>query len=510
MKNIQKFSSKIINLDTLKKKIGKFPRKKKAILCHGVFDIVHPGHIRHLVFAKSKADILVVSITADRHIKKGTYRPHVPENLRALNLALFEIVDYVLIDQNPTPIKNLKLIKPDFYAKGYEYSKIKNSFATKEEVDTLKKIGSKIIFTPGDIVYSSSKLLNQNLPDLKYEKLSQLMNQKKTSFNQIDLVLDKIKNIKVHVIGDMIIDTYTQGKSIGGQTKTPTLSIKVIEETNYIGGAGIVAKHLRQAGADVFLTTVIGNDKLGRFSKKELTKAGIRCSAIKDESRPTVNKNVIICENHRLIKLDKVENHPISNQILKEIVKNIRNVKADIIIFSDFRHGIFNELTINEFLKSAPKKTFKVADSQVASRWGNITDFKNLDLITPNEREARFSVGEQDASVQGLADLVKLQSKVKNLILKLGEKGVLCADSKSSFFSIDSFVDHLSDPVGSGDALLAYASLVYFKTKSLFLASLVGSIAAACECEVNGNVPISKKIIRSKVNEIKNKIEFQQ
>ena len=128
MKNIQKFSSKIINLDTLKKKIGKFPRKKKAILCHGVFDIVHPGHIRHLVFAKSKADILVVSITADRHIKKGTYRPHVPENLRALNLALFEIVDYVLIEIKPTPIKHLKLNKPDFYAKGYEYSKIKNSY----------------------------------------------------------------------------------------------------------------------------------------------------------------------------------------------------------------------------------------------------------------------------------------------------------------------------------------------------------------------------------------------
>jgi rfaE bifunctional protein kinase chain/domain len=308
----------------------------------------------------------------------------------------------------------------------------------------------------------------------------------------------------------MIIDTYTQGKSIGGQTKTPTLSIKVIEENNYIGGAGIVAKHLRQAGANVFLTTVIGIDKLGKFSIKELKKDRINYSAIKDDSRPTVNKNVIICENHRLVKLDKVENHAISNVIVNEVVKNIKKVKADIIIFSDFRHGIFNETSIEKFLKSMPKKIFKVADSQVASRWGNITDFKNFDLITPNEREARFSVGEQDASVQGLADLVKEKSKAKNLILKLGEKGILCADSKSSFFSLDSFVNHLLDPVGSGDALLAYSSLVYFKTKSLFLASFIGSVAAACECEVNGNVPISIKTIRLKINEIKNKIKFQQ
>jgi rfaE bifunctional protein kinase chain/domain len=510
MKNIKKFSSKIINLKLLIKKIGNKPRKKKVIMCHGVFDIVHPGHIRHLIFAKSKADILIVSITADRHIKKGTYRPHVPENLRAINLSLFEIVDYVLIDQNPTPIKNLKLIRPDYYAKGYEYSKIRNSSATKEEIETLKKIGSRIIFTPGDVVYSSSKLLNQNLPDLKYEKLIQLMSQKKINFDQINQALDKIKNIKVHVIGDMIIDTYTQGKSIGGQTKTPTLSIKVIEENNYIGGAGIVAKHLRQAGANVFLTTVIGIDKLGKFSIKELKKDRINYSAIKDDSRPTVNKNVIICENHRLVKLDKVENHAISNVIVNEVVKNIKKVKADIIIFSDFRHGIFNETSIEKFLKSMPKKIFKVADSQVASRWGNITDFKNFDLITPNEREARFSVGEQDASVQGLADLVKEKSKAKNLILKLGEKGILCADSKSSFFSLDSFVNHLLDPVGSGDALLAYSSLVYFKTKSLFLASFIGSVAAACECEVNGNVPISIKTIRLKINEIKNKIKFQQ
>jgi cytidyltransferase-like protein len=197
MKNIKKFSSKIINLKLLIKKIGNKPRKKKVIMCHGVFDIVHPGHIRHLIFAKSKADILVVSITADRHIKKGTYRPHVPENLRAINLSLFEIVDYVLIDQNPTPIKNLKLIRPDYYAKGYEYSKIINSSATKEEIETLKKIGSRIIFTPGDVVYSSSKLLNQNLPDLKYEKLIQLMSQKKINFDQINQALDKIKNISL-------------------------------------------------------------------------------------------------------------------------------------------------------------------------------------------------------------------------------------------------------------------------------------------------------------------------
>ncbi len=120
---LDKFNHKIISAVQLKKLFGPFPRKKKIIMCHGNFDVVHPGHIRHLVFAKSKADILVVSITADLKIQKGIYRPHVPERLRAFNLAALEIVDYVIIDENKTSIKNISLIKPDFFAKGFEYSK---------------------------------------------------------------------------------------------------------------------------------------------------------------------------------------------------------------------------------------------------------------------------------------------------------------------------------------------------------------------------------------------------
>src|SRR5262249_33533832 len=102
----EKYGHKIKTVEELQRIIGRRPRAKKVIMCHGVFDVVHPGHLRHLLYAKSKADVLVTSITADVHISKGQYRPHVPQELRALNLAAFEIVDYVLIDPNPTPIQN--------------------------------------------------------------------------------------------------------------------------------------------------------------------------------------------------------------------------------------------------------------------------------------------------------------------------------------------------------------------------------------------------------------------
>src|SRR5437762_4237131 len=109
----EKYQHKIKTVDELIGVIGRRPREKKVIICHGVFDVVHPGHLRHLLYAKSKAPILVVSIIADVHVTKGKHRPHIPQDLRALSLAAFEIVDYVVIDAEPTAAHHLKLIQPD-------------------------------------------------------------------------------------------------------------------------------------------------------------------------------------------------------------------------------------------------------------------------------------------------------------------------------------------------------------------------------------------------------------
>ena len=104
------YGHKIKTVDELCAAICPRPRGSIVVMCHGVFDLVHPGHIRHLLYAKSKADILIASLTADIHIAKAQYRPFVPQDLRALNLAALEMVDYVLIDEEATPLRNLARI----------------------------------------------------------------------------------------------------------------------------------------------------------------------------------------------------------------------------------------------------------------------------------------------------------------------------------------------------------------------------------------------------------------
>jgi cytidyltransferase-like protein len=518
---LEAFSHKVKAVEDVLEIIGPFPRRKKVIMCHGVFDVVHPGHVRHLAYARSKADVLIVSITADRHISKGAYRPHIPERLRALSLAAFEMVDFVVVDGEPNPLKNLAFLRPDYFAKGFEYTSSGLPPATREEADTVEAYGGQMIFTPGDIVYSSSKFIELARPKVQVEKLLMLMRARKVSFDDLRQAVRALAGFKVHVVGDTIIDSYTRTALIGGQTKTPTFSVLYEGRDDYIGGAGIVAQHLRAAGAEVVLSTVLGEDALRDFTVKGLQTSGVNVRPIVDPTRPTTNKNAIIAGGYRLLKIDTLDNHPISEAILARLLDSVSGTCADAVVFSDFRHGIFNRATVAPLTRAIPQNAYRVADSQVASRWGNITEFVGFDLIAPNEREARFALGDQDATVGSLSTALLEACKCKTLILKLGDRGVFCArlfgnpmqadrGSIDSFaYHIDSFAHHVVDAVGAGDALLAYATLAMLATDNEVVAGVLGSLAAACECEIDGNVPVKPEDVIAKIGAVEKMAEYK-
>lgn len=512
--SLERYRHKIKTVEELGQIIGGRQRQKKVVMCHGVFDVVHPGHIRHLLYAKSKADILIASLTADAHIRKGQDRPHVPQDLRALNLAAFEAVDYVIIDVNATPIQNISKLQPDFFAKGYEYTAAGLPPKTQEEADVLHAYGGELIFTPGDIVYSSTTLIDLAPPAIKIEKLLWFMESEKLTFDSLRDCLDRLKGKRVHVVGDTIVDSYTQTVTIGGQTKTPTVSVQYERRDDYIGGAAIVAEHLRAAGADVIFSTVLGEDVLKDFVLNGLTESGVQCRPVISSTRPTTNKNAIVAGGYQLLKIDTLDNRSISDDTLRTLAAAVSETACDAVVFSDFRHGIFNRRTIPRLIAAIPHGVYKVADSQVASRWGNITEFKNFDLITPNEREARFALADQDSGIRPLASALYDQAQCKTLILKLGERGVLTCRSSDhqsldSFVAVDSFVERLTDALGAGDALLAYATLSMLATGSDAVATILGSMAAACECEYDGNIPVTLDDVRRKIDAVERQAEYR-
>ena len=506
------FRRKIVTPQELSKLIGAPPRKNTVVMCHGCFDIVHPGHLRHLMYAKERAAILVASLTSDAHITKGQMRPFVPEQLRAVNLAALEMVDYVIIDPNSTPIENLKIIRPDLYAKGFEYFSGGVPPKTQEEIDILDSYGGEILFTPGDVVYSSSFLIDAAPPKIGAAKLQILMESEGITFNDLRAALQKMQGIKIHVIGDTIVDSYTHCRMVGGMTKTPTISVQYEQQVDYSGGAAVVSKHMRGAGANVTLSTVLGNDPLRDFVLKDLEAAGVNAQVVIDKTRPTTNKNSIIAQNYHLLRVSKLDNRVISDKVVTQVVDSISSTHADGYVFSDFRHGMFNRNTIPIFVGAVPKSAFKSADSQVASRWGNILEFENFDLITPNEKEARFALGDQDSVVRPLALELYKRAGCKNLIMTLGERGLMAYRAPQAqagaFFVLDSFADHVIDAVGAGDALLSYSSLALVATGNIVIASILGAIAGAIACEHDGNNPVSPEDVIAKLESVEKVVTF--
>lgn len=505
------FTHKIKSVEEIKDIIGKRPRKKTVVMCHGTFDIVHPGHIRQLIYAKSKGDILVVSVNLDKYATSGHSTTYVPEELRALNIAAFEIVDYVFLNNSSKISDSISILQPDFFVKGFEFSPNKNNQEIKAEQQSLESYGGELVFSPGDMPYSTNNLLNKNKPNLSLDQLLVLMSAEKISFETLRNTITKFKKINVHVIGDLIVDKYSTCTILGPSQKSPAFSVRHDETTIYVGGAGVVAKHLKSLGVKVTLTTVVGKDDDATFALKDLQDSGIKVNAIIDKARPTTAKERFYVDNNRLLlQVDRVDNHAISDLTLDKLSQFIKKTATEAVVFSDFRHGIFNSETIDKIVKSIPNKVLKVADSQVSNRWGNILDFSEFDLITPNEREARFALGDQDTTIRPLAQMLYNKSACHYLILKLGANGIMVYRSPGmesrEFFYVDTFVEDSIDPIGAGDALLAAATSALVISKDIVQASILGNMCAAIECSKLGNKPVSLKELIEMTYKLENKI----
>jgi rfaE bifunctional protein nucleotidyltransferase chain/domain len=505
---LDRHRAKIVHPDQLAALLGPRPRARTVVMCHGVFDVVHPGHLRHLLYAKSKADVLVCGVTADAHITKGPYRPHVPQDLRAANLAMLDIVDYVVVVDATKPTELLGTLQPDFFAKGFEYSRGARPAGPIAEVAAVEAYGGEVLFTPGDVVYSSSALIEAAAPDLRWDKLRLVMRRAEVSFDDLRLTLAAMGNCAVHVVGDAIVDALLHCEVVGANAKTPTISVRRDRREDFVGGAGIVAKHARAAGAAVKFTTVLGGDQHGLMVLDDLAAAGVEVDHVVDRARPTTVKEAVVAGGYRLLKIDTVDNRPVSDAVLERLRASVAETRGGAVVFSDFRHGIFNARTIPGLIVAllVSGATLRVADSQVASRWGNILDFPEFDLVVPNEREARFALGDQDSGVRPLAHRLHAAARCRWLLMKMGARGVLAcagrdAAGEDQSFVLDSFARAVVDPVGAGDAFLAYATLALLVRPCLATAAVLGSLAAGAECQYDGNVPVALERVLAKIDE---------
>ncbi len=469
--------------------------KKKIVLVTGNFNVLHPGHIRIFRYAKEVGHRLVVGVNGDSLASNQTY---ISEKLRLEGVKSNIWVDEAFIMKKS--IKTLiNKIRPDYVLKGKEYQNRENP-----ENKLLQKYGGKLIFSSGESSFSSVDLINKELAGIHSTNIklpNKYFIRNKINNIQLKKILNNFSKLKICVIGDCIVDEYITCKPLGMSQEDPSIVVSPIDNSKFIGGASIVASHGASLGAQVTFISVAGNDQNHRYILKNLKKYGVQSHIVTDNLRPTNLKQRFRDSRKSLLRVNKIHQEPISFDIENKILSKFRKIvnKIDLLVFSDFNYGCISQSLLEKIMKLCKKKSIKiVADSQSSSQYGDISRFKKMDMITPTEREARVSLKNQEDGLVVLTDKLKTASKAKNVILKLGEEGVLIyTNNKNNKKITTDRIGALNlspkDVAGAGDSMLIISGMALASKSNIWEAACLGSLASAIQVSRLGNIPIKKE-----------------
>ncbi|AXH16141.1 PfkB family carbohydrate kinase [Malaciobacter mytili] len=470
----------------------------KKALVYGNFNILHPGHLRLLKFAKESADYLIVAVNSN----KLTSDPNLfDEKIRLESIQATSFVDEAFI-LNEDILDYIKRTKPTFVVKGKEHQIEKN-----KEEEILKSYGGKLLFTSGEIGFSSLDLLNKefeiNDSFIQHEKkYIQRHNIKK---DDLVTLINNFSKLNILVIGDTIIDEYITCDPIGMSQEDPTIVVTPLSTKKFIGGASIVAAHAKTLGANVSYISVLGEDENYTFIENYLKNLNISAKLYKDNTRPTTLKQRFRALNKTLLRVNHLKQHYINSDIEKDIIKTIKEFKnLDLIIFSDFSYGILSKTIIEEISLFAQNNNISmVADSQSSSQVGDISKFKNMHIVTPTEREIRLSLNDFESGLVILSSKLKQKSNPKYIFTTLGAEGVMIYNSNKNELLTDNIPAlnlNPKDVSGAGDSFLICASMSNTVGANIWQAAYLGSIAAAIQVSRIGNIPIKKDEIIKELN----------
>ncbi len=480
---------KIQNFENLVNISKKLKANNKSIaLCHGVFDFFHYGHLKHFKKAKNLADVLVVTLTADRFGAKAPGRPFFNEKLRAEIIANLECVDYVCINNASTPIEIINKIKPNIYVKGKDYKNFENDLTgnIKLETEAIKKVKGKIYFT-NEITFSSSNILNNYSGILNEEQkifIKKIVNR--YSFNDILKYLNLLNKTKILVVGETIIDQYIFLETLNRSGKDTYLATKSLSQENYIGGAASIVKNCSSFSNKVSFVSLVGekNDYLS-FIKKELPKK-INKKFFKKRKSPTILKRRFVdyISKNKLFGFydfnDSEIDDKLTNKIVSYLRKNIYN-KYDLVIIADYGHGFINEKIINCLHKISKNIAVNAQVNSSNIGFHSLKKYKKANFLIINENELRHEVRDKEEKIEKIALNFKRKNNYKTLVVTMGKNGALIISKKNVIIKCPSFTSNVIDKVGAGDTMLSIiAPLLTNKTPdllSIFLGNIAGGIS---------------------------------
>ena len=499
--------SKIVSRQKFKDEIRpELKRQGRSIaLCHGVFDLVHPGHLTHLKQAKAAADVLVVSITASEFVRKGPGRPYFDDRTRMEFLEALDCVDYVLLSEGYTVEDIVEAVEPDLYVKGQEYAHEDEDLTgrIREERELVERHGGRIHYTTGR-TYSSTKLINTALSGLSDEVRDAMQDFKRRhSLEEIRGYCDAAAKLKILVVGEVIIDRYTYCSVQGLISKETSYSARQLNSEDYPGGAVAVARHLSTFTDNVTLLSVVGNEPDLNANLAEALSGSMALELVRSEVFPTIVKHRYLTRNNReeYRKVFTINNIPqnrrmddVSSAAFKDFLRT-HAADYDAVFVCDFGHGLIDAEAI-ELLRD--KARYLALNCQTNS--SNM----GLNVITKYTRADAFSLDQKELKLAfpSLAD--DEEGALRALSAHLGCGGWLTRGSAGAWgierreegcqlYETPAYTLRVKDTVGAGDAFYAVASISAAAGAPNEAALFLGNIAGALGANIVGNKePVEK------------------
>ena len=468
-------------------------RGKTVVLCHGVFDLVHLGHIRHLEAAKREGDVLVVTITPDEHVNKGPGHPVFNQRLRAETLAALQNVDFVAVNEWPTSIETIRLLRPDVYVKGSEYAQADGDLtgAIRDEEQAVLSVGGRIHFTD-EITFSSSHLLNAHFNRFPPETEDFLAEFRRT-YRGTEVIdhLRQLADLNVLVLGDSIIDEYHFCRPYGMASKSSAIAAQFVSSEAYAGGALAVANHLAGFCRRVNLVTCLGEqDSRQEFIARHL-KPNVSAKFFFRPDTSTVVKRRYV-HGFLVTKLFEVSffnGQPLPASVNEMLHGYLANVieEYDLVVVADFGHGMIGGNVIDLLCQRARYLAVNAQLNSMNFGYNVVAKYPRTDYVCIDEEEARMSSRDRYGALEPLVERLAETLRCRMITVTRGYHGSVTYQPDRGLVKVPVLAREVVDTIGAGDAYLAVTAPCACKGFPAELIGFIGNAVGALAVRFIGN-----------------------
>jgi len=463
---------------------------KSIALCHGTFDLLHIGHVRHLQKAREFADALFVTITADRFVSKGPGRPVFNERLRSENLAALACVDWVSVVPEPTAIAAIEAIRPDVYVKGSDYQKpdedITGNIA--RENRAVAEAGGRTVYTD-EITFSSSKLLNEHFSVFSPEVKDYLRHFREA--HTADEIIDAVKGLagmKVCVIGDAIVDEYHYTDILGPTGKGNIFAVRHQHTERFAGGSLAVANHIAGFCGEVALMTGLGGrNSHEAFIREKLAANVTPAFFVRPEAPTLVKSRFVDMDAQKLFEVYYCDDSPPPESLAHGMLAWIeeRAGEFDLVVAPDFGNGFITDAMARAISKHSRFLAVNTQRNSGNRGFHTVRRYPRADFVSLNEPELRLALHNRHDPVEQVAERVAAKVDADFIAVTQGTRGLLLRDMQARLtHQTPALSINVVDRVGAGDAFLSLASVCLAGGLGPELAAFVGAAAAAIDVQI--------------------------